>query len=106
MPPVDPLIIAALVSLCSAVGVAALTNLGTRRTATTAPYRDLADRVHELEQHDRSMRGRVAHLTKRLDTLQTALDAWTRWWNALETDWEHARTRVAPPPPPKESEIR
>lgn len=100
MVPLDPVIVAAFVSTCSAVIVAELANVGSRRSVTTAPYKDLAERVHELEQRDRAMAGRLDTLSRHVTRLQTALDAWSRWWHALEADWIHVRTCRTPPPPP------
>lgn len=87
-------------SLCSALAVAGTSGLVARRTSITAPYKDLAERVHELEDRDRRTTTALSRMSTDLKRLQNALNTWTAWWNRLEASWESARQHSTPPPPP------
>lgn len=100
MPPLDPVIAAAVVGLCASLGGALLAGRNERHGRLVAPYKDLADRVHDLEASRCELDGELRALSERVRALQRALDEWTQWWERLDRDWPRIRHHDRPPAPP------
>lgn len=100
MGPLDPIIVAAVVGMLASLGGALLTGRNEQHGRLVAPYKDLADRVHDLEASRGELDDELRELSKRVRTLQRALDEWTQWWERLSRDWPRIRSHDRPPAPP------
>ena len=106
MGPLDPIVVTALVGMCATLGGALLTGRSEWRGRFVAPYKDLADRVHDLETSRSELDDELRGLSARVRTLQRALDEWTQWWERLNRDWARIRGHDRPPSPPSPREHR
>ena len=100
MGPMDPIVVTAVVGLCATLGGALLAGRNERHGRLLAPYRDLADRVHELETSRCELDDELRGLTRQVLSLRQALDEWTQWWERLNRDWPRIRSHDRPPAPP------
>lgn len=86
-------IIGGRISSSGAVRAASVQAAERERALIAAPYKELAERVSELEREAKELR-------KRLNSMVDNERRWRTGWDTLRRDWPEMRKSVEPPPYP------